>query len=500
MTDGYVLAIDQGTTGTTVLVLDHEGNVQGRAYSEFTQFYPQPGWVEHDAEEIWEVTRRVSKEALQSAGLTASQLVALGITNQRETTVMWDRSSGEPVARAIVWQDRRTAALADELREAGHEAEVRSRTGLVLDPYFSGTKVRWLLDNTEGLCERAERGEILFGTVDSWLVWKLTSGRIHATDYTNASRTLLYNIHDLQWDPKLLSLLQVPASLLPEVSPSSCLYGHTDPEAFLGEQIPIAGIAGDQHAALFGQACYDLGMVKSTYGTGSFVLMNTGQEAVESRHGLLTTIAWGIAGQPVEYALEGSIFVTGSAVQWLRDGLGIISEAAETEEIAQSVESSGGVYFVPALAGLGAPHWDPYARGTLFGITRGTTRAHIVRATLESIAFQTRDVVDVMQQGSGISLPEMRADGGAVANHFLMQFQADLLGVPVEVPEITETTAVGAAYLAGLATGFWESREDLKRRWKLGRRYEPRTGTEEREAMQSRWLKAVDRASGWERP
>ncbi|MDP9350619.1 MAG: glycerol kinase GlpK [Chloroflexota bacterium] len=500
MTDGYVLAIDQGTTGTTVLLLDHDGQVRGRAYSEFTQSYPRPGWVEHDAEEIWSVTRSVAEEALRTASLSPAELVAIGITNQRETTVLWERDSGKPIAPAIVWQDRRTAPLTDELREAGHEPEVRARTGLVLDPYFSGTKVRWLLDTAPGLRERAERGEVLFGTIDSWLVWKLTGGQVHATDYTNASRTLLYNIHDLRWDPEMLSLLQVPAALLPEVYPSSYLYGETAPDAFLGATVRIAGIAGDQHAALFGQACYDQGMVKSTYGTGSFVLMNTGHEAVRSQHGLLTTIAWGIGSESVEYALEGSIFVTGSAVQWLRDGLGIISQASETEGLARSVESSAGVYFVPALAGLGAPHWDPYARGALFGITRGTTKAHIARATLESIAFQTRDVVDVMQHDSGISLPEMRADGGAVANGFLMQFQADLLGVPVEVPEITETTAVGAAYLAGLATGFWESREDLRRRWKVDRRYEPQVGAEEREHMHSRWLQAVDRARGWERP
>lgn len=497
MTERYVLAIDQGTTGTTVLILDHGGAVRGRSYSEFTQHYPRPGWVEHDAGEIWDVTLRVARDALTDAGLGPGQLVAVGITNQRETTVLWDRRTGRPVAPAIVWQDRRTASLTDELRERGAEDLVRARTGLVLDPYFSGTKIRWLLDHVDGLRGRAERGELAFGTVDSWLIWKLTGGRVHATDRTNASRTMLYNIHDLRWDPQLLELLHVPEPLLPEALPSAHVYGETDPAEFLGASVPIAGVAGDQHAALFGQACYDRGLVKGTYGTGSFILMNTGRDAIPSREGLLTTIAWSLGDEPVEYALEGSVFVTGSAVQWLRDGLGIIEAAAETEGLARSLESNEGVYFVPALAGLGAPHWDPYARGTLLGMTRGTTRAHVARAALEAIAYQTRDVVEVMQRDSGMSVPELRADGGAVANGFLMQFQADLLGVPVEVPEITETTAVGAAYLAGLASGFWEGREDLQRRWKLGARYTPRVREPEREALYARWLQAVERAKGW---
>ncbi|MDQ3856599.1 MAG: glycerol kinase GlpK [Chloroflexota bacterium] len=497
---GYVLSIDQGTTGTTVLVFDHDGAIHGRAYSEFTQYYPRPGWVEHDAEEIWQVSLHVVEEALSSGGLLPGDVRAIGITNQRETTVLWDRATGQPVHNAIVWQDRRTSNLTDELKQRSLEATFRDRTGLLLDPYFSGTKIRWLLDHVEGLRARAERGEIAFGTVDSWLVWKLTGGTAHLTDYSNASRTLLYNIYDLRWDEELLHLLAVPESLLPEVRPSASLFGETHPDAFLGERVPVAGIAGDQQAALFGQACYGEGLAKSTYGTGSFVLMNTGKEATHSEGGLLTTLAWGLRDEPVEYALEGSIFITGAAVQWLRDGLGIIRSAAETEELARSVDSTDGVYFVPALTGLGAPHWDPYARGTLVGLTRGTGRAHIARATLESIAYQTVDVIRLMELESGIGLRELRADGGATANGFLMQFQADVLGVPVEVPQIPETTALGAAYLAGLATGFWESREELDRRWQLGHRYEPRMSHTERDRLYSGWLRAVERSKGWAHP
>ncbi len=499
MTARYILAVDQGTTGTTVLVLDHDCVVQGRSYSEFGQSYPRPGWVEHDATEIWDVSHRVIEQALAHAGIGASDLAALGITNQRETTLLWDRASGEPVTPAIVWQDRRTASITEELRQAGHEDLVRRKTGLVLDPYFSGTKIRWLLEHTAGLQERVERGEIAFGTIDSWLIWKLTGGRLHVTDYTNACRTMLYNIDDLRWDDELLDLLEIPRSLLPEVRPSAHVFGETDPVAFFGQSVPIGSAAGDQNAALFGQACFQRGLVKSTYGTGSFVLMNTGNDAVRSDAGLLTTIAWGIGDEPIEYALEGSIFVTGSAVQWLRDGIGIIEQAAETEALAESLEGNDGVYFVPALAGLGAPHWDPHARGTLLGLTRGTTRAHIARATLESIAYQTRDIVEAMQRDAGLALPEMRADGGPVGNAFLMQFQADMLGTPVEVPQITETTAVGAAFMAGLATGFWASRDELRERWKLGTRYEPRLDKEQREHLHTRWLRAVDLAKGWAR-
>jgi glycerol kinase len=499
MNERYVLAIDQGTTGTTVLVFDRDARIRGRAYSEFTQYYPRPGWVEHDAEEIWRVSLRVVAGALADAGVSPHDLAAVGITNQRETTLLWDRATGEALGRAIVWQDRRTARDCDELRARGLEELFRSKTGLVLDPYFSGTKIKWLLDHTPGLRESAARGRVAFGTIDSWLVWKLTGGRAHLTDFSNASRTLLYNIRELAWDAELLRLLDVPAEVLPEVRPSSFVYGETEPAAFFGARVPIAGVAGDQQAALFGQACYGEGLAKNTYGTGSFLLMHTGTEAVRSREGLLTTIAWAVGGEAVEYALEGSVFITGAAVQWLRDGLGIIGHAAETEALARSLDSNEGVYFVPALAGLGAPHWDPYARGAILGLTRATTRAHLARATLESICYQTRDVVGAMQRDSGIRLRELRVDGGAVGNSFLMQFQSDILGVAVEVPEVTETTAAGAAYLAGLAVGFWESREELDARWRVARRYEPAMSGDERERLHGRWLAAVERARGWER-
>ena len=491
----YILAIDQGTTGTTVLVFDRDVGIRGRAYSEFTQAYPRPGWVEHDATEIWDVTVSVVGQALKDAGIEAGDLAAIGITNQRETVVMWDRETGEPVHNAIVWQDRRTAGYCDELRRReGLEETFRARTGLVIDPYFSGTKVRWMLENVTGLRERAERGEIAFGTIDSWLVWKLTGGRAHITDYSNASRTLLYNIHELEWDAELLELMGIPPAILPEVKPSSHVYGETD---IFGASVPVAGIAGDQQAALFGQACYGEGLAKNTYGTGSFVLMNTGTEAVQSREKLLTTIAWRIGDEPVEYALEGAIFVTGAAVQWLRDGLGLIGAAEETEGQARSLASNDGVYFVPALVGLGAPHWDPYARGLLIGLTRGTTAAHVGRAALESMCYQTRDVVEAMQRDSGIELRELRADGGASVNSWLMQFQADILGVPVEVPEIVETTALGAACLAGLATGFWKSREEIDAKWKVANRYEPAMPEAERGRLYGRWQKALERSRGW---
>jgi glycerol kinase len=498
MTNGYILAIDQGTTGTKVIIFDHEGNIKSRAYSEFTQHYPQPGWVEHDAEEIWMVSIALVSEALSNASVQPSEIRAIGITNQRETTLMWDRATGMPISRAIVWQDRRTASICDELKERGLEEKFRRKTGLVVDAYFSGTKVKWLLDHTDGLRTRAERGETAFGTIDSWLVWKLTNGRAHVTDYSNASRTLLYNIHELCWDEELLEILDVPRAILPAVKPSAYVYGHTDPSVFFGQSIPIGGIAGDQQAALFGQGCYDAGLAKNTYGTGCFLLLNTGNTAVTSNQGLLTTIAWGIRDEAVEYALEGAVFITGAAVQWLRDGLGIIQSAAETEALARELNSNEGVYFVPALVGLGAPHWDPYARGTITGLTRGTTRAHLVRAALESSCYQTRDVVEAMERDSGIRLKEIRVDGGAVVNNFLMQFQADILGVPVVVPLITETTSLGAAYLAGLAVGFWKSREELSAKWKMERRYEPQIDEAERERLYERWLKAVERAKDWE--
>lgn len=498
MADGYILAIDQGTTGTKVLIFDDEANIKALAYSEFTQHYPKPGLVEHDAEEIWTVSLNLIAEAITSANIRAAEIRAIGITNQRETTVLWDRSTGKPIGRAIVWQDRRTAGICDELKAQGLEDTFRQKTGLVVDAYFSATKVKWLLDNTNGLRQRARNGEIAFGTIDSWLVWQLTGGREHITDYSNASRTLMYNIHDLCWDKELLDIFGVPEAILPEAKPSAYVYGQTDPSIFFGESIPVAGIAGDQQAALFGQACYGEGLAKNTYGTGSFILLNTGREAVRSKEGLLTTIAWGIGDEPVEYALEGAIFITGASVQWLRDGLGIIKDAAETESLASSLTSNEGVYFVPALVGLGAPHWDAYARGTITGITRGTTRAHLARAALESMCYQTRDVVEAMERASGIKLKEIRADGGAVSNNFLMQFQADILGVPVEVPQITETTSLGAAYLAGLAVGFWKSREELDAKWKAARRYEPQMSATERTGLHNRWLRAVERAKDWE--
>ncbi|HEX8474829.1 MAG TPA: glycerol kinase GlpK [Pyrinomonadaceae bacterium] len=499
MAAGYILSIDQGTTGTTVLVFNHAGTIAGRAYSEFRQHYPQAGWVEHDAGEIWTVTLRVVAEALSDARIDTRELRAIGITNQRETTVVWNRATGEPVGNAIVWQDRRTARICDELKARGLEAKLRSKTGLLFDPYFSGTKLKWMLDNTDGLRERAARGELAFGTIDSWLIWKLTGGRTHVTDYSNASRTLLYNIHELRWDDELLDIFAVSRALLPEVVASSGVCGETDAEVFFGARVPIAGVAGDQQSALFGQACYGEGLAKNTYGTGSFVMMNTGRRAAPSAHGLLTTIAWRIGDEPVEYALEGAVFITGAAVQWLRDGLQIIEHASETEALARSVASNDGVYFVPALTGLGAPHWDAYARGILVGLTRGATRAHVARAALESMCYQTRDVLEAMARDSGIPLREIRADGGAVENSFLMQFQSDILGVAVEVPEITETTAAGAAYLAGLAVGFWQSREEIDARWKLARRYEPQMSAHESERLYRRWLKAVERAKEWAR-
>lgn len=500
MTETFILAIDQGTTSTRAMVFDKAGSVRAQAQSEFVQDYPQPGWVEHDAREIWEGTLNVMRDALAKAGISAAQVHAIGITNQRETTVLWDRSTGKPVANAIVWQDRRTAGICDDLRDRGLEETIRSRTGLVIDAYFSGTKVAWLLDNVPGLRTRAQRGEIAFGTIDSWLLWNLTGGRVHLTDYSNASRTLLYNIHTLQWDEQLLRALNIPSAVLPEVKPSSFIFGQTDPEVLGGRSVPVAGIAGDQQAALFGQACYTQGLAKNTYGTGSFLLMNTGRKAIASRHNLLTTIAWGIGDEPVEYALEGSIFVTGAAIQWLRDGLKIITHAAETEGLARSISSNEGVYFVPALAGLGAPYWDPYARGMIIGITRGTTQAHFARAALEAMCYQTRDVAEAMLAESGIALRELRADGGASRNAFLMQFQADILGVPVEVPRVSETTALGAAYLAGLATGFWRDRKEIAANWQVAQRYEPQMAEDERSGLFDRWRNAVQRAQEWEMP
>ena len=479
-----ILAIDQGTTGTTCLVFDREGAVAGRAYSEFEQHFPRPGWVEHDANEIWEVTRRVAAEALAAAGVGGPQLDAIGITNQRETVVAWDPESGEPLHRALVWQDRRTTARCEELREAGHEPLVRRRTGLTIDPYFSATKIEWLLRNVEG-CERA-----IFGTVDSWLLFKLT-GR-HATDYTNAARTMLFDIRELAWDAELCDLLGIDPARLPEPLPSSGVFGST---VEFGGEVPVAGVAGDQQAALFGQACHRPGLAKNTYGTGSFVLLNTGPEPPPAPEGLLATVAWGVDGE-VTYALEASIFVTGAAVQWLRDGLGIISEAAETEAMAASLDSNDGVYFVPALTGLGSPHWDPYARGTILGLTRGSGRAHFARAALEAIAYQTVDAVRAQETACGERLELLKADGGASANGWLMQFQADVLGAPVVVPEVAETTALGAAYLAGIASGVWTLRQ-VGEMWRPAVRYEPRMEAAEREALLADWRRALERSRGW---
>ena len=479
-----ILAIDQGTTGTTAIVFDENGKIAGRGYSEFEQHFPRPGWVEHDADEIWEVTRRVGHEALGDAGIDGTSLSAIGITNQRETAVAWDKGSGEPRARAIVWQDRRTAARCDQLRDQGHEAMFRERTGLVLDAYFSGTKYEWLLQNGE------VGDDALFGTIDSWLVYKLT-GR-HATDYSNASRTLLFNIRELQWDPELCEMLGVPMGSLPEPLPNAHVYGETTE---FGGSVPVAGIAGDQQAALYGQVCQEPGLGKNTYGTGNFLLQNAGPGSPLLEQGLITTIAWGI-GDRVDYALESSMFVTGAGVQWLRDGLGIISEAAETEELAGSLESNDGVYFVPALTGLGSPHWDPYARGTIVGLTRGSTRAHFARAALEAIAYQTVDAVRAQNTALGTSLEELRADGGATVNGWLMQFQADMLGVPVVVPEISETTALGAAYLAGVTTELW-TESDLRAMWKEDARYEPRMSDDERQSLLADWRRALERSRRW---
>ena len=475
-----ILSIDQGTSGTTCIVFDREGRPCGRAYSEFEQHFPRPGWVEHDAAEIWEITRGVAGAALDDAGVGGAQLAGIGITNQRETVVAWDRDSGEPLHRALVWQDRRTAARCDELREAGHEPLFRERTGLVLDPYFSGTKIEWLVKHGGVDPSRAR-----FGTIDSWLVHKLT-GR-HVTDYSNASRTLLFDIRELAWDPELCELLGVEPGCLPEPLPSAHVYGEATE---FGGSVPVAGIAGDQQAALYGQACHEPGLGKNTYGTGSFVLENAGATAPDAAEGLLTTVAWGVA-ERVDYALEAAIFVTGAAVQWLRDGLGIIGDAAETEALAESLDSNDGVYFVPALTGLGSPHWDPYARGTIVGLTRGSRRAHLARAALEAIAYQTVDAVRAMESSAGVPLEELKADGGAVVNRWLMQFQADMLGVPVVVPEVSETTALGAAYLAGVAVGEW-SEEDVRSMWREAARYEPRMGGDERAELLSGWRSALD--------
>ncbi len=494
-----VLAIDEGTTGTKCICFDRDQKPLSSVSLEFQQYYPQPGWVEHDAEEIWERTREAARRALDEAGAAPEDVAAVGITNQRETTVIWDRASGRPVRKAIVWQCRRSAEICRRCMDDGLEDMVRDRTGLVLDPYFSGTKLTWVMENEPDIARRAEAGELCFGTIDSWLIHRLTAGRVHATDVSNASRTLLFNIRDLAWDPELAAICAVPMSMLPEVRESCGVFGETDAEAFLGVTAPIAGVAGDQQAALFGQACFRPGMTKNTYGTGSFVLMNIGSEPRFSGKGLLTTVAWAMEGKTT-YALEGAIFITGAAVNWLRDGLQIIEHVSEIDELAARVEDTGGVYFVPALVGLGAPHWDPRARALLIGMTRGTGRAHIARAVIESMALQTADVVEVMQEEAGIPLKELRVDGGASVMEMLLRYQADLLGVPVRRPVISETTALGAALLAGLATGFWKSLEEIEERWKLDREALPDKGTAERVRIMRRdWKRAVERSLDWAR-
>ncbi|QIR36174.1 glycerol kinase GlpK [Tolypothrix sp. PCC 7910] len=485
----YILAFDQGTTSSRSIIFNRDGDMLTVAQKEFTQIFPQPGWVEHDADEIWSSQVGVANEALARIGMKASDIAAIGITNQRETTIVWDRKTGKPIYNAIVWQDRRTAADCDQLKAAGYETTFQQKTGLVIDAYFSGTKVKWLLDNVPYAREKAERGELAFGTVDSWLMWKLTQGELHITDVTNACRTLLFNIHTQQWDDELLSILNIPRSLLPEVRSSSEVYGYTS-EGIFGSRIPIAGIAGDQQAATFGQASLQSGMAKNTYGTGCFILLNTGNQPMQSNHKLLTTIAWRINGR-TDYALEGSVFIAGAVVQWLRDGLEIIKHSADVEALAGSVPDTGGVYFVPAFVGLGAPYWDSYARGTITGLTRGSTSAHIARAALESIAYQTADVIEAMRQDSQLHLRELRVDGGASRNNLLMQFQADILGVPVVRPKITETTALGAAYLAGLAIGYWESEAEILQQWQADQWFEPKISADHRLSLLDSWHQAI---------
>lgn len=492
----YVIAIDQGTTGSRAILFDSEGRPVASAIEETCQIYPNPGWVEQDPKEIFQTTLDVSRSILKKFGITAKSVAGIGITNQRETTIVWDKKTGEPVANAIVWQCRRTAGLVEELKKRGLEDMIRNKTGLIPDAYFSATKVRWLLDHVKDGQRRAEQGELLFGTVDTWLAWKLSGGRAHITDYSNASRTMLYNIYTLQWDQDILAELNIPEAMLPKVIPSSFIYGETTPAIFDGVQVPLCAIVGDQQAALFGQACYEPGMAKNTYGTGAFVLINSGEKPITSKHGLLTSLAWGLNGKVI-YALEGSIFISGAAVQWLRDGLRIISKSSESESLARSVEDNGGVYFVPALVGLGAPHWDMYARGTMIGITRGTTSGHIARATLEAIAYQVRDVIDAMKSEAGVTIPVLKVDGGGTANSLLMQFQSDILNIPIEVAAVAETTALGVAYLAGLATSVWKDTEEVSSICRTAATYQPKMPAGCREALYSEWKRALERAGGW---
>ena len=493
MKEKFMMAIDQGTTSSRAILFDKNTNIFHSTQQEFPQYFPQSGWVEHNPEQIWSSVLSCIASVLSEKNLDADQIAGIGITNQRETTVVWDKHTGQPIYNAIVWQSRQTADICEELKERGLNDTFRDKTGLLIDAYFSGTKVKWILDNVEGAREKAENGDLLFGTIDTWIIWKLTDGAVHVTDYSNASRTLMFNIYDLKWDEELLAILDIPASMLPEVRSSSEVYGLTDADQFFGQEIPIAGVAGDQQAALFGQACFEKGMVKNTYGTGCFMLKNTGEKAVKSEHGLLTTIAWGLDGK-VTYALEGSIFVAGSAIQWLRDGLRMFRKSEESEAYASRVTSSDGVYVVPAFVGLGTPYWDSDVRGAVFGLTRGTEKEHFIRATLESLAYQTRDVLNAMEADSNIPLHTLRVDGGAVKNNFLMQFQSDILNVPVDRPVVNETTALGAAYLAGLAVGYWDSLEDISNYWNLDRKFEPVMSEQEREDLYAGWGKAVKAA------
>ncbi|MGM0507692.1 MAG: glycerol kinase GlpK [Fusobacteriota bacterium] len=492
----YVISLDQGTTSSRAIIFNKEGKIINVAQREFTQIYPKAGWVEHDAMEIWATQSSVLTEVMAKSGISAEEVASIGITNQRETTLIWDKTTGEPIYNAIVWQCRRTAGICDDLERRGLKEYIHENTGLILDAYFSGTKIKWLLDNVEEAREKAQNGELLFGTMDSWIIWKLTNGKVHVTDYTNASRTMIYNIRNLEWDDKLLKELDIPRSILPEVKSSSEIYGEANLGGKGGTRIPISGIAGDQQAALFGQACYKKGMAKNTYGTGCFLLMNTGEKIVNSKRGLLTTIAVGI-GDKVEYALEGSIFMGGATIQWLRDELQLITDASDCEYFAEKVEDTNGAYLVPAFTGLGAPHWDMYARGAIVGLTRGVNRNHLIRAALESIAYQTRDVLEAMEKDSGVELKELKVDGGATENNLLMQFQSDILNSKVKRPEITETTALGAAYLAGLAVGFWESREEIAKHWKIGREFCPEMDEKTRSEKYKGWKKAINKAKDW---
>lgn len=489
----YILSLDQGTTSSRAILFNKSGEIAHIAQKEFTQYFPKPGWVEHNANEIWGSILSVIASALSESNIKPEQIAGIGITNQRETTVVWDKDTGVPVYNAIVWQSRQTSGICRELKEGGYEDLFREKTGLLIDAYFSGTKVKWILDHVEGARQKAEEGKLLFGTIDTWLIWKLSGGQAHVTDYSNASRTLMFNIYDLKWDEELLEILGVPKSMLPDVKSSSEIFAHTVKEHFFGQPVPIAGAAGDQQAALFGQACFEKGMAKNTYGTGCFMLMNTGEQGVKSEHGLLTTIAWGIGGK-VEYALEGSIFVAGSAIQWLRDGLRMLKDAKDSEAYAEKVDSADGVYVVPAFVGLGTPYWDSEVRGAVFGLTRGTAKEHFVRATIESLAYQTKDVLSAMEADSGIELKTLRVDGGASMNNFLMQFQSDILDVPVERPVINETTALGAAYLAGLAVGYWESMDEIASQWAIDRPFEPKMQQDSRTELYDGWKKAVKAA------